>query len=54
MQYLGEFTEALGELRKRKKIEPQVRHAFLQKWDWKRMTAQDDAVWQEILDTLDK
>ncbi len=54
VQYLGEFQAALAELRKQKKIEPQVRHAFLQKWDWKRMTAQDDAVWQEIFETLDR
>ena len=52
--YLGEFTEALAEVRKRKKIEPQVRHAFRNKWDWKRMTAQDDAIWDEIFATLDK
>ena len=52
--YLDEFTEALAEVRKRKKIEPQVRHAFRNKWDWKRMTAQDDAIWDEIFETLDK
>lgn len=51
---LDAFTEARSELRKRKKIEPQVRHAFLQKWDWKAMTAQDDAVWDVIFETLDR
>jgi len=54
VRYLGEFSEALAEVRKQKKIEPQVRHAFVRKWDWQRMTAQDDAVWAEIFETLDK
>ena len=53
VSYLGEFQAALAELRKQKKIEPQVRHAFINKWDWKRMTAQDDKIWQEIFDTMD-
>lgn len=30
-----------------------AKREFLKKFDWNRMTAQDDAVWQAIFDTLD-
>ena len=33
--------------------ETQIKAAFRSAYDWKRMTEQDDAVWQEIFRTLD-
>ena len=31
----------------------EAKQAFVKKFDWDRMTAQDDAVWKAIFDTLD-
>lgn len=55
VKYLGEYTQTLTQ--KLKKLElgkPEERKAFVDSWDWLRMTEQDEAVWQVILETLAK
>ena len=47
----------LAELKKRAKAgllnTDDAKRAFVKKFDWNRMTTQDDSVWQTIFDTLD-
>ena len=55
VQCLAAYTETLT--KKLKKLElgtVEERKAFLQTFDWWRMTEQDEAVWNVILDTLAK
>ena len=41
-------------LRHQKKLsKPEEKKAFLAEYDWHRMTAQDEAVWEQIFATLD-
>ena len=52
--YLGEYTAALTKGLKDKTLQtPAQKAAFCSKWDWHRMTAQDENVWAEIFRTLD-
>jgi len=52
--YLGEYTAAMTKGLKDKAFETEAaKKAFRNKWDWHRMTAQDEKVWQEIFKTLD-
>jgi dipeptidyl aminopeptidase/acylaminoacyl peptidase len=54
VKYLGEYLAAKGKLAKKKKLETEAqRKAFVASWDWDRMTAQDDAVWEERFAWLD-
>ena len=54
VQYLAEYTTKLAKLDKKKLLETDAqKKAFLDSFDWHRMTEQDDAVWQEIFRTLD-
>lgn len=54
VSYLGEFTAARAKLLKKKNLTVEEKKAFVEQWDWNRMTAQDEAVWAEILSCLDR
>ena len=50
--YLGEYSADVA--RKAKKLTTaEARKAYVDSWDWHRMTAQDETVWAEIFKTLD-
>ncbi|MBR5867909.1 MAG: alpha/beta fold hydrolase [Clostridia bacterium] len=52
--YLGEYGAEKGRLEKAKALNtPEEKAAFVQKFDWWRMTEQDEEVWEEIFRTLD-
>lgn len=52
--YLAEYTAEMTRLLKDKKLTTDAeKAAFRSKWDWDRMTKQDEAVWAEIFKTLD-
>ncbi len=52
VKYLGEY---LAELNKKKKElrTPEQKKAFVDSFDWWRMTAQDEKVWNKIFEVLD-
>lgn len=53
--YLGEYTAEMTRLLKDKKLNTlEEKAAFRAKWDWHRMTQQDQKVWAEIFRTLDR
>ncbi len=53
--YLSEYVNEKTKLQRKKQLETtEQKQAFLAKYDWDRMTAQDEAVWQEIFACLDK
>ena len=52
VKYLGEYSSAVSKQQKKLKTEAEKK-AFRDSWDWDRMTAQDEAVWTEIFETLD-
>jgi len=52
--YLAEYTAEMTRLLKDKKLNTEEeKAAFRSKWDWHRMTQQDERVWAEIFRTLD-
>ena len=52
--YLGEYTKAVGiNTKKNQLVTEEQKKAFRNRWDWHRMTKQDEAVWAEIFRTLD-
>lgn len=52
--YLSDYTAALTRGLKDKVLETEEqKKVFREKWDWHRMTVQDDKVWAEIFRTLD-
>ncbi len=54
VKYLAEYGAQLARLEKKKLLETEEqKKAFRDSFDWHRMTEQDDAVWQEIFQTLD-
>lgn len=54
VQYLGKYLTAKQKLTKQKKlITNQQKKEFLEGFDWDRMTAQDERLWQAIFDCLD-
>ena len=54
VRYLSEYLAAKNKLTKQKKlVTEQQKKAFLAGFDWNRMTAQDERVWQVIFDCLD-
>ena len=54
VSYLAEYTTEMTRLLKDKKLTTEAeKKAFRDKWDWNRMTAQDEKVWAEIFKTLD-
>ena len=53
--YLAEFLTALKRRAKSGGLDDREEHrAFLKSFDWHRMTAQDETVWEEIFKTLDR
>ena len=52
VKYLGEYLEKSKKMKNKLKTDEQKK-AFVDSWDWNRMTAQDDAVWNEIFNCLD-
>lgn len=54
VRYLNEFFETKNKMTKKKQLgTQQQKKEFLASYDWNRMTAQDEAVWNEIFKTLD-
>ena len=54
VKYLGEYTAEMTRLLKDRKLSTEAeKKAFREKWDWNRMTRQDEKVWAEIFKTLD-
>ena len=54
VHYLAEYSAAMTRGLKDKVLETEAqKKAFREKWDWNRMTKQDDKVWAEIFRTLD-
>jgi pimeloyl-ACP methyl ester carboxylesterase len=54
VQYLGEYTSLRTKLMKKKKLQTaEQKQAFVNSFDWKRMTEQDETVWSEIFSCLD-
>lgn len=55
VQYLAQYSAAMNKLSGKKQLETsEQKAAFVASWDWDRMTAQDETVWQEIFDCLDR
>ena len=53
VRYKDEFFAAFQKLQRKKKLEtPQQQETFMAAYDWLRMTEQDEAVWDAILQTL--
>ena len=54
VRYLGEYVSKRAKMIRKKQLETdEQKKAFLASWDWDRMTAQDDTVWNEIFQCLD-
>lgn len=55
VRYKKQFWAELSKAEKKKMLTtPQQQKAFMEKYDWWRMTAQDEQVWQKIYDHLAK
>jgi hypothetical protein len=53
--YLGEYAAALAKKRKAGELATvEQRRAFVDSWDFWRMTEQDDGVWAEIYAALER
>lgn len=53
VRYLGEYLAQLNKAKKSLRT-PEQKKTFVDSFDWWRMTAQDEAVWQKIFEVLDK
>ncbi len=53
VSYKEEYFKKYKRLKKSKKTKAEDFEALKKSYDWKRMTAQDEAVWQEIFNHLD-
>lgn len=54
VQYFAEYSAMLNRLVKKKQLEtPEQKKVFVGSFDWNRMTAQDDKVWEKIFTCLD-
>lgn len=54
VNYLGEYTAQLTrKLKKKELVTPEQKKAFVESFDWDRMTAQDETVWEKIFAVLD-
>jgi len=51
VMYLGRYQAQLNKMKK-KLITPKAKEDFVNSWDWDRMTAQDNNVWEKIVDFL--
>ena len=54
VKLLDEFGKARAKLARNKKATKEEKAAFVASYDWHAMTAQDEAVWEEIFTHLDK
>ncbi|MBE6620656.1 MAG: alpha/beta hydrolase [Ruminococcaceae bacterium] len=54
VKLLGEFGKARAKFAKKKNATPEEKAQFVASFDWDGMTAQDEAVWQEIFAHLDE
>ena len=55
VKYLGEFTSKQSTLSKKKLLQTnEQKKEFVSSFNWKRMTEQDEKVWNEIFKTLDE
>ena len=55
VQYKDAFFAELQKRRKKKQLQtPAQKAAFVACYDWHRMTAQDEAVWNRVFDALEK
>lgn len=52
VKYLGEFGKARAKLIRKKNVTKEEKKNFVASFDWDKMTAQDEAVWEKILDAL--
>ncbi|MBR6764495.1 MAG: alpha/beta hydrolase [Clostridia bacterium] len=53
--YLGEYGREKGQAIKAKALNtPEEKAAFVERFDWRRMTEQDEEVWNKIFETLEK
>jgi len=52
VRYLGEYGKAKTKLIKKAPSDAE-KAAFVESWDWNRMTAQDESVWEKIFGCLD-
>ena len=53
VKYLGEFGKARAQIARNKKATAADKSAFVESYDWNRMTVQDEKVWKVIFDHLD-
>ena len=53
VKYLAEYLGALNAQKKKLKT-PEQKKAFVDSFDWDRMTKQDETVWQKIFEHLEK
>ena len=54
VKYLAEYSSLMNKMTKNKQLETdEQKKAFVSSFDWKRMTKQDEKVWEEIFRTLD-
>jgi pimeloyl-ACP methyl ester carboxylesterase len=54
VKYLGQYSALQNKLTRKKQLEtPEQKAEFVASFDWERMTAQDEAVWQQIFACLD-
>ena len=51
--YLNEFGKARARLARKKNVTKEEKARFVASYDWERMTAQDEDVWQTIFEHLD-
>ena len=54
VKLLGSFGAARSKLVKNKKASKEDKKNFVASFDWKAMTAQDEAVWEKIFEHLEK
>jgi len=54
VRLLGEFSKARARLTKKKNATKEEKAKFVASFDWSSMTEQDEAVWNEIFEHLDK
>ena len=54
VKYLNEFGSARAKLARNKKATAEDKARFVASYDWEKMTEQDEALWQEIFEHLDK
>lgn len=52
VKYLGEFGKARAKLTRKKNITKEEKEKFVSSYDWDKMTAQDETVWEKIFETL--